>query len=431
MDQLIIDTELFKLTQEDFFIRLVVALGIGFVIGFERQRAAIREKVESFAGIRTFSLTALLGFLGGILYFVLSPTIFFILLLFVGVLTALSYFVIAQKGDIGATTEISLLLSFILGTFCLLGYLIISLVVMVVVIIFLSYKVQMRSIAGKITVEEWFAFIRFVIIALLIFPFLPNKNYGPYNNLNPYEIGWVIILTSGIGFIGHLLIKFLGSHKGILFSGLLGGLVSSTAVTWIFARKSKDAPAASLHCAITILSASSIMFIRILVWTFIFNKGLFKEMLLPVAIIFIAAISFPLYHFFRTQNDSLGHTHVPAGKPLDLQGAFTFGIIYVAILLVVSYANLHMGKSGLLLSSAIAGLSDIDAIAITLSKLKGSGITFSLGAKAILIAGLTNTLIKMGIGLWMGSAQIRRHLIIGYGIVLVAMLGAFLLLIPE
>lgn len=429
MDQFIINNELFRLTQEDFFIRLLLALGIGFVIGLERQRAAIRDNAESFAGIRTFSFTALLGFLAGMLYFMLSPWIFLILLGSVAILTALSYYVVAQKGDIGATTELSVLLTFILGTLCLLGFLTISLVVMVIVLVFLSYKVQMRTIAGKLTMEEWFAFVRFVILALLIFPFLPNKNYGPYNNLNPHEIGWVILLTSGIGFIGHLLIKFLGSPKGILWSGVLGGLVSSTAVTWIFARKSKELPDASLQCSIAILAASSIMFIRILVWTFIFNRTLFDQFLLPVSLVLATAIGYPLYQFLRTKNGPPANNHIPPSKPLDLQGAFTFGVLYVAILLIVSYANQKLGENGLLISSAIAGCSDIDAITITISKLSQTTIEIPMGGKAILTAGLSNTLIKMGIGLWLGSAQLRKYLWTGYGIVIGMFLLAFLMMI--
>ncbi|MCU0387613.1 MAG: MgtC/SapB family protein [Chitinophagaceae bacterium] len=427
MDQFIIDTELFKLTQQDFFIRLFVALGIGLVIGLERQRDALKENAESFAGIRTFAFTALLGYLGAILYFLFSPVVYLIILLAVAILAGLSYFIVAQKGDVGATTEMTFLLTFLLGSFCLLGYLTISLVIMVVIIVLLSYKVQMRSIAGKITVEEWYAFIRFVILALLIFPFLPNKNYGPYNNLNPHEIGWVILLTSGLGFVGHLLIKFLGSRRGILLSGIFGGLVSSTAVTWIFARKSRDMPQDVQNCSIAILAASSIMFLRILLWTFIFNKSLMLQLLLPVSIIFLSAICFPVYLYYTTRKESASVSHVTNRNPLDLQGAFTFGIIYVIIILIVSYAHENMGDKGMVISSAIAGFSDIDAITITLSKLTGSSIESRLGIQSIIIAAITNTMVKMGIGLWAGSKKLRQLLLLAFGLVLITAVVALIM----
>src|SRR5690606_39238946 len=135
------------------------------------------------------------------------------------IVTAISYYITASKGDIGATTELSVLIGFLLGTLLLLGKLEISLAITVVVVVLLSAKFRLRSFVGEITAEELYDFIRFVVIALLIFPFLPNEAYGPYKVINPHEIGWVIILTSGLGFVGYLLMKFLGPRRGILISG--------------------------------------------------------------------------------------------------------------------------------------------------------------------------------------------------------------------
>ena len=237
MDDYLINTEAFKLNQADFIIRLLVSLGIGAIIGLEREHSAMKEKVEVFAGIRTFIFVALLGFIAGMTFYLLSPLVYAGILLAVIILTGVSYWITASKGDIGATTEFSALAVFFLGTLSLLGLITASLAITVVMVVLLSVKLQLRAIVGKITAEELYAFIRFVVVALLIFPFLPDTNLGPYNVINPREIGWVIILTSGLGFGGYILIRFLGANRGILLSGILGGLVSSTAVTWVFCKE--------------------------------------------------------------------------------------------------------------------------------------------------------------------------------------------------
>ncbi len=431
MDNYLINTEAFQLTQADFIIRLLVSLGIGAIIGLEREYKAMKEKAKAFAGIRTFIFVALLGFVAGMTYYLLSPLVYAGILLAVIILTSVSYWITASKGDIGATTEFSALAVFFLGTLSLLGLITASLAITVVMVVLLSVKFQLRAIVGKITAEELYDFIRFVVAALLIFPFLPDENLGPYNVINPREIGWVIILTSGLGFAGYILMRFMGANRGILLSGIVGGLVSSTAVSWVFAKKSKENEALSHSCSIAILGASSIMIIRVLVWTFLFNRTLFNQTYLAVLLVFLAGIGITLLLYFkynRQKGPEKIDTAIPKSKPLDLQGALVFGLIYTVILLVVSYANDQLGEKGMLLSSAIAGLSDIDAITISVSKLAGSSLGLSIAANALIIAAISNTLVKMGIGIWAGSRKLRKYLYIGYGAIFIAAVIALLIL---
>ena len=428
MDEFLIESGSFQLTEGAFIIRLLVALGIGAILGLEREHEAIKEKKEAFAGIRTFMFVSLLGFMGGLGYYLLSPWIYIIILSAVTILTGISYWITASKGNIGATTELAVIISFILGSLSFLGFIEISLMITVAVVVLLSAKLKLQAIIGKITEPELYDFLRFVVIALLIFPFLPNANYGPNGILNPREIGWVIILTSGLGFIGYLLMKFMEARRGILLSGIIGGLISSTAVTWVFAKKSKENAEHSLSCATAILAASSIMIIRVLVWTYIFNKTLFNKIYLAFLPVFLAAIGITLYLYFKQSRKEKINTSIRQNKPLDLQGALVFGIIYTIILLVVNYANENFGKEAMLVSSALSGLSDIDAITITVSKLAGTQLDFSLAAKAVLIATMSNTLIKMAIGIWAGSKQLRKYLYLGYGLIFLVALVVLLFL---
>ncbi len=416
MDQLLIDTEQFTLSSWEFFVRLLVSIGIGIVIGLERQYSAMKEHTDGYFGIRTFTFYSLLGCVSVLFYFLFSPWIYIALFLGMVILTAVAYWQTALKGDRGLTTEVTALLTFVLGSMAAYGLISFSLMLTVIVTVLLSSKFKIKTFVGKITAEELYAFIRFVVLALLIFPFLPDKNYGPYEVLNPREIGWVVLLTSALGFSGYILIKTLGNHRGILLGGLLGGLVSSTSITWVYAKKSKADPSLSASCATAILGASSILFIRVGVWTALFHAPLFRSLAVYLFLLLVTALGVTFYtHLKGKKLATIPTDTTTLSKPLDLISALVFGGIYVLILFAVSYANDYFGDKGTLISSALAGISDIDAVSISIAKLTGISISLPLAEVAILIACLSNTLVKLGLGCYLGSPQLRTLLIRGYG----------------
>jgi len=429
MEPFIIDIPEMQLTQVEFLIRLGVACGIGFLIGLEREHSALAKKEEEFAGIRTFIFLSLVGFLGAAMNFLISPWIFVAIAGGVIVLTSISYWVLAHgRGDIGGTSELTAIIAVLLGGLTFLGYIEMSLMITVIVVVLLSLKFKLQTVIGQITQEEMYDFIRFVVVALLIFPFLPNTTYGPYDVINPREIGWVIILTSGLGFIGYVLMRIMGAGKGILWSGIIGGLVSSTAVTWVFSRKSKEHPELSLNCAIAILAASSIMVIRVFIWIIVFNPELLSTFSLLLGIVFLGAIGVTLYFYFREKKNNKTDAAMPPGKPLNLMGALVFGLIYTVIIFMVAYASNTFGNSGIYITSGIGGLSDIDAITISVSKLSRESITALTAQNAILIATVANTIVKICIALWAGSREIRKYIYIGYGVIFLAAVIAFAVL---
>lgn len=414
MDQLLIDTDTFSLSQGDFLIRILVSIGIGIVIGLERQYSAIKEHAHGYFGIRTFTFYSLLGCIAGIFYFIFSPWVYLGLFFGLLVLTSLSYWQTALQGDRGLTTEISAVLTFVLGSMAAYGLIAISLMITVVILLFLSFKFRFQTLVGKITAAELYAFIRFVVLALLIFPFLPNTPFGPYAVLNPKEIGWVVLLTSGFGFLGYILIKTFGAHRGILLGGLLGGLVSSTSITWIYAQKSKENPTLSGPCATAILGASSILFIRVGVWTALFYPPLFKSLAVYLLLLLLISLASTMYIHSKNKGEPNGE-NAALHKPLDLVSALVFGGIYMGILLAVSFANDYFGDRGTLLSSVIAGLADIDAVSISVAKLSGTTLSISLAKLSLLLACLSNTLVKWFLGSYLGSPQLRILLLKGYG----------------
>jgi uncharacterized membrane protein (DUF4010 family) len=365
-ESFIIQTDTIQLTQMDFFIRMLVAAGIGFVIGIEREYSSIGKKYERFAGVRTFVVVVFLGFLTAMVSILFTPLLFMGVLICLGLIVSVSYWITANKGGIGGTTEFTILLAFLLGSTTFMGFIETSLALMVVTTVFLSLKVTIKTFIGEITQDELYAFITFVVLALLILPFLPNQTYGPFEVFNPKELGWVIVLTSGLTFVGHLLMKFLGTDRGILFTGIVGGLISSTVVTWVFSKKSKEVPELSIHCAVAILAASTIMIVRVVVWVLIFNPALWPALGLPIAVLFLAGLGISIYFYRKQQAANQLNAEVPLGNPLNLREAIFFGLLYTGILFLVSYANEEFGEAGIFLSTGIAALTDIDAITISL-----------------------------------------------------------------
>jgi uncharacterized membrane protein (DUF4010 family) len=413
-----------ELTRSDFFIRLLVVSGIGFLLGLEREFNARQSGDKQFAGVRTFVFISLLGFIGGLLYYVVAAWLLAIVFLAVLLLVLISYFVTSQKGEVGGTTEIAALLAFLLGLMAFVGYVEESLVITVGVLVILSSKFQLHKAIGSIAPEEMYDFIRFVVLAILVFPFLPDEDYGPFKVINPHDIGLVILLISGIGFTGYMLMKFLGSGRGILITGIIGGLVSSTAVTWVFSRKSKETPALSTHCATAIMSASTVMVLRVIALVFLFNHALFYSLLVPLLVVFIAAVSITVFYYLRTDKSKHPVTELKKESPLQLKSALVFGLIYTLILLMVSYSKDRFGDEGILISSAISGITDIDAITISVSRLVGKSIELHIAQYAILIAAVCNTIVKMGIGIWAGSVELRKKVILGYSIIFISALIA-------
>jgi len=426
-DLLLIQTTHFELSQLDFIKRVLIALGIGLVLGLEREFSNT-HKDEIFAGLRTLSIVSLLGFSSALLNYIINPWFFSIGFISVIVIVAISYWVSANKGDIGSTTEFTTVFTYLLGGLTFLGHIELSLALTVIIVVLLSLKIKFKSIIGQITQTELYAFIRFVIIALLILPFLPKTNFGPYNVINPSEIGWIIVLTSGIGFIGYILMKFLDSKRGLLLTGIFGGMVSSTVVSWIFSKRSKEQPQLSSSFAIAIFAAATIMIGRVLIWVFIFKPTMINGLLIPILIMILTAIGVTFYFYKKHNVNQLETEEIPLGEPLNIRDAVFFGFIYTAILILVSYASNNYGDKGIYISSAISALTDIDAITISMSKLGGNTVDFLTAQNAILLATLTNTIVKIGLTLWFGSKQLKKYILLGYGLIFIAGIIGFIIL---
>tara|TARA_R110002072_G_scaffold166080_1_gene319296 strand:+ start:3197 stop:4474 length:1278 start_codon:yes stop_codon:yes gene_type:complete len=408
-----------------FLIGLLISTGIGLIIGLEREYNKLQG--GSISGIRTFPIVCIAGFLLANLSSEFSNWVVIAtipsFLLFLG----LDHFNKNDKHLQGHTTHLALFITFLLGMMISKHLFKEGLAVAVIVVTLLALKDQFKSTLKTITEQELFATIKFFILSLLILPFLPNQKFGPDGIFNLYEIGWVVVIVSILNFIGYFLTKYIGSRKGIIVTALLGGLISSTAVAWSFSSRSKENPELAGTYASGILIASAIMFPRLAIISYVFNPNIIQTLWLPFLLMFIVAASYSWWLIRNHKNNKMSEDSILVGNPLDILSALYFAIIFIVILTSVYYSNIYFGNKGLYFSAIISGFADTDAVTISVSKLAKEIDLVSTSAKIIVAATISNSLVKLVIGVIKGNSQMKRKLFIGYGAVLVVGVSYILL----
>jgi len=414
-------------------IGLVIAILLGALIGLQREYTQQKEHLKKFAGFRTFILITLLGAVLG--YLSSSIISWFVLAGFFGILllsVVSSVFDRLKLGMSSATTEISAVLSYIVGAMCTTGYLEIAVVLAILITAFLTFKENLHSFAKKIEQRELIAVIQFSLISFVILPFLPNKNYsltdipGVYGILSSLRIGenllsnldvfnfyyiWLmVVLIAGIGFLGYILVKLVGSKRGYGLVGLVGGLVSSTAVALSIAGESRKNKKINSPFVLAIVTAVGMMFLRIIFIIAILSPIILESLLLPL--ITMGIMCFVIAFFFSKKREKKMNINLKLKQPFALWPALKFGLLFALILLIARIAQISFGDTGLYLTSFLSGLADADVIALTMSGLfKTGSITSLVASTCILIAITTNTIIKIGFAYALGTKKLGNTLL--------------------
>jgi uncharacterized membrane protein (DUF4010 family) len=407
------------------FINLIVSAGIGLIIGLEREFNTHNEPAH-IGGIRTFILVAVLGNVADWLSGVSNAGVIYLAFAGFLLLIGISYFVQTQLGKNGLTTQLALVLTFLLGVANSKGMIQESLAVVVLMTTILSLKEQLHGLVQQITEEELFAFIKFIVLTLLILPMLPNKPFGPENLLNPRDMGFIVVMVLSISFIGYLLLKFGSPQKGILLTAILGGLFSSTLIAWVFSSKSRERNDLSAAYGSGIVLASSIMFVRVFIWVAIFDFSLAQQLLLPLLLMLIVSLA-PTWQIFRKEKKLIDSPLLKPGNPLDIKNAVFFVLLYIGITLAMSASRQWLNPTMTYLSGAVAGIADIDAITISTAKWAASPSGQQREASIIiLLAVMSNSLFKWLVSIFRGTAALREPVALGFGLVL--LVGAIWLL---
>jgi uncharacterized membrane protein (DUF4010 family) len=352
------------------------------------------------------------------------------LLLPMGALIVVAHFVGAWKrGGVGLTTEIATLLTFATGAFCYWNYLPLAAAVGVATTVLLSVKPELHAFADRITREDIYATLKFAVITVIVLPILPDRGYGPppLDVLNPREIWLMVVLISGISFLGYVLIKLVGPRHGISLTGLLGGIISSTPVTLSFSERSQEKAELASPFALAITVAWAMSYLRVLAEVAALNPRLLTLLWPPLVAATSVGLAYSAYLYVRQPTRQEGE--VPFKNPFELGTAIKFGLLYAVVLVISKAAQVYTGDLGIYLSSFIAGLPDVDAVTLSMAQLARpeGGLSAVTGARAIVLGAMANTLAKGAIVVGTGSPELRRRILPPVVLMLTAGVGvAFL-----
>lgn len=387
----------------DVFLSLGVALGLGLLVGFQRERTR-----HALAGFRTFPLITISGALAAMLgewtgaVWVVPAALLGLVALVVMRSSALQ-----EGGDSSITTEAAVVVMFLVGAVAASGPRAAAVVTGGVVAVLLHFKRPMHVLARRMSDDEVRAVMRIVLIGLVILPVLPDQTYGPYDVLNPFRIWLMVVLIVGISVGSYVLYKLADARAGTLLGGVLGGLISSTATTVSYARRVHDRRDAAGAVAVVLMVASTLAFARIFVEVGAVAPDVLREVAPPL--VAMAGVNAALcgLGFWLWGGQARQPVRSDPGDPTELRPALVFGVLYGAIVFAVAAAKTHLGEAGLFGVAALAGLTDVDSITLSVANLADAGrVDLGTAWRAILLASLSNLCFKGGLALALGGGAL-------------------------
>lgn len=408
-----------------------LAILLGALIGIEREKRKSEERdTDHIAGLRTFILLALLGAASAWLsHYESAPWILAAALLIVGAFVVMGYFLTARgkPQSVGLTTEVAAIVVFLLGAMVMFGNRELAIGLGVVTAAVLAYKEPLHGFVGKLGWGDVFAGLRLLIATFIALPLLPNEPIDPWGALNPYSLWLLVILISTLSLIGYGLTRWLGPGRGAAITGLAGGLVSSTAVTLSFARETRANPQRANMLACGILLAWAAMFARVIVEVAVVNRALLVQVLVPFLVMAVVVGGSAVLLYFRSGDGrEAAKADLNVTNPFSLTQAVQFAALFAVVLLAVKIVQENSDPSGLYVVAALAGLTDVDAITLSMAKFAKSGDD-RVAVIAIVIAALSNTLVKFGLAFVLAGLPLGKPLFLAMAATLIAGLSAALL----
>ena len=398
------------LTDLDSPLRLAVAGLIGLTLGVEREWSGHASGPRArFAGVRTFFL---LGLVGGIAGWLAAQDQLLLAAALVGgsALLAVAAYVVAsvETGDRDGTTEAAALLVLATGSLSGMGYEALAAGVAAVAVLALAEKSRIREFIARIGETELRAALHFAVLAVVVLPLLPTGPFGPGDAIRPRELWTVVLIFSGVNFIGYLARRAVGADRGYGIAGMLGGLVSSTAVTLSFSRQSRATPDYAWGLALGVIAACTVLLPRVLTVTLVLSPAVARHLVPYVIAPAVVAGCFLAYALLRKQPSPADGEGRDAGNPLRLGAAIQMALAFQLVLLAVPTAEHLWGAGGVLGSAAVLGLTDMDALTYSMSRFGAKTGDASLAARAIAIGLLSNTVLKLALALGLGAPGFRR-----------------------
>jgi len=404
--------------------KIVVTLIIGFMIGLQRE---MREHVKDyirFAGTRTFTLIALLGYLSAWMQ-TFIPFFLHVSLFLFGLLTLAAYvYKTVKSNSHGATTEIAAYVTYILGMMMYLSLEEYAVFIAVIMLFILEIKSTLAKVEKEITQNDIRSATLFLVMTFVVLPLLPDKMVDPFGMFNPHKTWLMVVLVAGISFIGYMAIKILGNKRGVYLTGIFGGLVSSTAVSISLSKLYALEQTYLKNFAGGMAIASTIMYLRVLAETAVFNHELAKSLALPYITGATIGLLFVVYMYKNEQIYKVEHAPV-TNNPLELSQALKLGLLFGIIFGSIWIFQSKFGDSGVYIISFLSGLTDVDAITLSLSQLATVKISEATAMYGIMIATVVNSVVKLGIVFVLGGRKLGMLMSLFYLLSIGAMILIF------
>lgn len=396
----------------------LISLGIGLLIGLERER-----NPSARAGLRTFALVALSGCLSAMISaLTASPWIIGAGLLIFGTMMVASYYRDPPEDDPGTTTVTALIVCYSLGVLTWLGEQQIAIVMAILTTLLLYFKPELRVVSHQVTRRDLLSVLQFCVLSFVILPLLPDQGFGPYAAINPRHVWWMVILVSGLSLTGYAALRIAGPGRGSLLTGFFGGIASSTATTLAFARRAKGNPAQVPQSTRIILIANTVLVLRIALLVVAITPALIQHIIPLLGGAFMAALGYLLWQRHDPNNTPI-ETTLEIQNPAEISAALTFGLLYAAILLASAWLTDSVGQQGIYPLAAVSGLTDLDAITLsTLHMAKLGSVDGQTVAFVIVIALCANMLFKAGLAWFIGGRELARRVGLGYAATLAGLL---------
>jgi uncharacterized membrane protein (DUF4010 family) len=400
----------------------LIALLIGALVGVEREKHKAASQGLSFGGLRTFILFAEAGAVAAWLSVERDmPWLFVATVVAVAAVVTIAYVlesrINANPDALGLTTELAAITVCLLGGAVMYGHAGIAVGLAIATSAVLAFKQPLHQLVEKLGMDDIYAALKLLIATFIVLPVLPREAIDPWGALNPYQLWLLVILVSSLSLVGYVAVRWLGRAPGALVTGLTGGLVSSTAVSLAFARDSRANR--HLHAgdslAAGILLAWVMMFVRIGFAVTVVNSALLAPLSIPFGVMTVVAATAAGFFYLRGARThraaAPGTAEVPLRNPFSLWEAVKFCALFAVVLLLVKLTQTNFEAHGLYLVAALAGLTDVDAITLSMAGYAQQGGNAATAVGAIVVAALTNTLVKCGFVVVLGSSELRSRVL--------------------
>lgn len=419
-------TSLFSRTNELQYLPLfATSLALGLLMGLERERS-----LAARAGLRTFALVALLGTLLAMVGQQMNaPWLVAIGLAGVAALIIRAYAGVSNGDDPGTTTQAALMICYGLGVAVWFGFSSLAIMLAIITTALLYLKPELQSMSKSLTRRDLQSILQFGVLSFIILPILPDKDFGPHSAFNPYQTWLMVVLVSGVSLAGYVALRLVGQRFGAPLLGFLGGLVSSTATTLVYARHAKKGEATGMArlAVVVILIANLVVLLRLLLISALVSPGILPHILPVLLGGFLLGGLLTLWMWRKIRRD--GDPPMPElTNPTEIKTALGFGVMYALVLLCAAWLSNYAGNSGLYGLALVAGLTDVDAISLSSLRLFEMG---KLGAHQVVVtitvAFLSNLVFKFGLLAFVGGAALTKRCAPGMLAMALGMIAGLLL----